>query len=101
MVFKRHVEGDISKVNNAKVAVYTCAVDIMQTETKVCGSRACMAYETSFVRHPPRKFFTCVAFVLVKLKVLFYRIFAEFARLFHPFFLKLFLKHLQSIFFFK
>lgn len=34
MVFKRHVEGDINKVTNAKVAVYSCAVDIMQTETK-------------------------------------------------------------------
>lgn len=34
MVFKRQVEGDITKVDNAKVAVYTSAVDIMQTETK-------------------------------------------------------------------
>lgn len=34
MVFKRHVEGDITKVTNAKIVVYTCAVDIMQTETK-------------------------------------------------------------------
>lgn len=34
MVFKRQVEGDISKVNKAKVVVYTCPVDITQTETK-------------------------------------------------------------------
>ena len=35
MVFKRQVEGDVTKKFKAKVAVYTCAVDIMQTETKV------------------------------------------------------------------
>lgn len=34
MVFKREVEGDITSVKNAKVALYGCAVDIMQTETK-------------------------------------------------------------------
>ncbi|XP_031826971.1 chaperonin containing TCP1 subunit 8 [Nomia melanderi] len=34
MVFKRQVEGNITKTDNAKIAVYTCAVDIMQTETK-------------------------------------------------------------------
>lgn len=34
MVFKRHVEGDVTKKLKAKVAVYTCAIDIMQTETK-------------------------------------------------------------------
>ncbi|XP_066998690.1 T-complex protein 1 subunit theta [Anabrus simplex] len=34
MVFKRNVEGDITKKTNAKVAVYSCPVDIMQTETK-------------------------------------------------------------------
>lgn len=34
MVFKRNVEGEIGSVKNAKVAVYNCAVDIMQTETK-------------------------------------------------------------------
>ncbi|KAG8234600.1 hypothetical protein J437_LFUL017103 [Ladona fulva] len=34
MVFKRGVEGDINKKLKAKIAVYTCAVDIMQTETK-------------------------------------------------------------------
>lgn len=34
MVFKRQVEGDVTRKENAKIAVYTCAVDIMQTETK-------------------------------------------------------------------
>lgn len=34
MVFKRQVEGDVTKAVNAKIAVYTCAVDITQTETK-------------------------------------------------------------------
>ncbi|CAH0683076.1 unnamed protein product [Spodoptera exigua] len=34
MVFKREVEGDVSSATNAKVAVYSCPVDITQTETK-------------------------------------------------------------------
>lgn len=34
MVFKRHVEGEVTKKTSAKIAVYTCAVDITQTETK-------------------------------------------------------------------
>ncbi|KAL1491725.1 hypothetical protein ABEB36_012280 [Hypothenemus hampei] len=34
MVFKRHVEGEITQAENAKVAIYSCPVDIMQTETK-------------------------------------------------------------------
>uniref|UniRef100_A0A8D8XRR5 T-complex protein 1 subunit theta n=2 Tax=Cacopsylla melanoneura TaxID=428564 RepID=A0A8D8XRR5_9HEMI len=34
MVFKRSVEGDITKATKAKIAVYTCAVDIATTETK-------------------------------------------------------------------
>ncbi|XP_002732584.2 T-complex protein 1 subunit theta-like [Saccoglossus kowalevskii] len=34
MVFKRNVEGNITKVSNAKVACYTCPIDYMQTETK-------------------------------------------------------------------
>ena len=34
MVFKRQVEGNITKATNAKIAIYTCAVDITQTETK-------------------------------------------------------------------
>lgn len=34
MVFKRQVEGEITRAEKAKVAVYSCAVDIMQTETK-------------------------------------------------------------------
>lgn len=36
MVFKRTNEGDITKMNNAKIAVYTCPIDITTTETKVC-----------------------------------------------------------------
>lgn len=35
MVFKRLVEGDVQKVENAKVVVYTCPFDSTQTETKV------------------------------------------------------------------
>lgn len=34
MVFKNQLQGDITKKTEAKVAIYTCAVDIMQTETK-------------------------------------------------------------------
>ncbi|CAK1585461.1 unnamed protein product [Parnassius mnemosyne] len=34
MVFKREVEGDITSATKAKVAVYSCPVDITQTETK-------------------------------------------------------------------
>lgn len=34
MVFKRQVEGDVTKQVNAKIAVYTCPVDITPTETK-------------------------------------------------------------------
>lgn len=34
MVFKRQVEGDVTRKEAAKVAVYTCAIDVMQTETK-------------------------------------------------------------------
>lgn len=34
MVFKRQVEGEITKAEKAKIAVYSCAVDILQTETK-------------------------------------------------------------------
>lgn len=34
MVFRREVEGTISHVENAKVAVYSCPYDSMQTETK-------------------------------------------------------------------
>lgn len=34
MVFKRFVEGDVSAAYKAKVAVYSCPVDILQTETK-------------------------------------------------------------------
>ena len=34
MVFKRYVEGDVTKANNCKVAVYSCPLDTLQTETK-------------------------------------------------------------------
>ncbi|KAK9498600.1 hypothetical protein O3M35_003195 [Rhynocoris fuscipes] len=34
MVFKRQAEGDITKKSNAKIAVFTCPVDIASTETK-------------------------------------------------------------------
>ncbi|CAH1173507.1 unnamed protein product [Phaedon cochleariae] len=34
MVFKRQVEGEITKIEKAKIALYSCAVDILQTETK-------------------------------------------------------------------
>ncbi|XP_018327478.2 T-complex protein 1 subunit theta [Agrilus planipennis] len=34
MVFKRQVEGDVTQVKDAKVAIYSCPVDVMQTETK-------------------------------------------------------------------
>lgn len=34
MVFKRQVEGTVTSIKDAKVALYSCAVDIMQTETK-------------------------------------------------------------------
>lgn len=34
MVFPREPEGTIKKVENAKVAVFTSAVDVAQTETK-------------------------------------------------------------------
>lgn len=34
MIFKRQVEGDVTIKTNAKIAVYTGAVDVIQTETK-------------------------------------------------------------------
>jgi len=34
MVFKRHVEGEVSNVEGAKIALFSCPVDITQTETK-------------------------------------------------------------------
>ena len=34
MVFKRSVQSDIIKQDKCKIAVYTCPVDQMQTETK-------------------------------------------------------------------
>lgn len=34
MVFKRFVEGDVSSATKAKIALYSCPLDITQTETK-------------------------------------------------------------------
>lgn len=34
MVFKREVEGDVTSASKAKVAIYSCPIDITQTETK-------------------------------------------------------------------
>lgn len=34
MVFKRFVEGDVSSALDAKIALYSCPIDIVQTETK-------------------------------------------------------------------
>lgn len=34
MVFKRQVEGDVTSATKAKIALFSCPVDIMQTETK-------------------------------------------------------------------
>lgn len=34
MVFTRQVEGDVQKAEKCSLAVYTCPLDIMQTETK-------------------------------------------------------------------
>ncbi|XP_050299317.1 T-complex protein 1 subunit theta [Anthonomus grandis grandis] len=34
MVFKRHVEGEMTSAENAKIAVFSCPIDIVQTETK-------------------------------------------------------------------
>ena len=35
MVFQREAEGDIRKVENAKIAVFSCALDSATTDTKV------------------------------------------------------------------
>lgn len=35
MVFKRGAEGEVKKVENGRVAVFTCPFDLTQTETKV------------------------------------------------------------------
>ncbi|XP_044757283.1 T-complex protein 1 subunit theta [Coccinella septempunctata] len=34
MVFKKQIEGEVTKVEKGKIALYSCPVDIMQTETK-------------------------------------------------------------------
>jgi chaperonin GroEL (HSP60 family) len=41
MVFKREAFGDVSKVQDAKIVVYSCALDLMQTETKVWSTSRC------------------------------------------------------------
>ena len=35
MVFQQEAEGDIRKVENAKIAMFSCALDSDTTETKV------------------------------------------------------------------
>ena len=34
MVFHRQAEGDVKRVERAKIAIFNCALDIQQTETK-------------------------------------------------------------------
>lgn len=34
MVFKRQVEGEVSSAQKCKIALYSCAIDVIQTETK-------------------------------------------------------------------
>ena len=34
-MFKRQVEGDVQQKVNAKIVVYSCPLDALQTETKV------------------------------------------------------------------
>ncbi|KAF6780469.1 hypothetical protein AHF37_00053, partial [Paragonimus kellicotti] len=34
MVFRRETEGEVKEVRNCKVAVFSCPVDALQTETK-------------------------------------------------------------------
>ena len=48
MVFKRLVEGDVTKSENCKVAVYSCPLDIMQTETKVRREQIAQSQEHWF-----------------------------------------------------
>jgi T-complex protein 1 subunit theta len=42
MVFKRQVEGTVTKATKAKVVVYSCPLDAMQTETKVSVRFVCL-----------------------------------------------------------
>ena len=37
MVFKRQVQSDVKKVHDARIVVFSCPLDLMQTETKVWG----------------------------------------------------------------
>lgn len=34
MVFRRDVEGDVRSVNQSKIAIYSCPLECLQTETK-------------------------------------------------------------------
>ena len=34
MVFRRDVEGDVRTVNQSKIAIYSCPLEALQTETK-------------------------------------------------------------------
>lgn len=38
MVFKKNVEGVVTKKTSAKVAVFTCPVDVATTETTVINT---------------------------------------------------------------
>jgi len=40
MMFKRPVEGVITKAEDSKIVVYTCPLDILQTETKVWATHS-------------------------------------------------------------
>lgn len=35
MVFKKSIDGDVTKIEKGKIAVYSCPVDSSSTETKV------------------------------------------------------------------
>ncbi len=35
MVFKRGAEGEVKRMTNARIAIFTCPFDLTQTETKV------------------------------------------------------------------
>lgn len=52
MVFTRQVEGDVVKKANAKIAVYSCPFDSMQTETKVSHTRYLVKILISHYRKP-------------------------------------------------
>jgi len=56
MVFKRQVEGEISKAEDCKVAIYSCPLDITQTETKVTLADVQISHTAS--RHKKRQVFS-------------------------------------------